>query len=374
MKIIADDRIPFLKGVFEPYCEIAYIPGKDISPEHLVNADALIVRTRTLCNEHLLGKSKVKIVATATIGTDHFDIPWLEKAGIAWVNAPGCNSGSVQQYIGSVLAHFILEGMVPANSVIGIVGVGMVGSKVQRLASSLGFKVLLNDPPRQRKEKSVEFCDYNTILKESDIITFHTPLSYEGPDATFKLFNKESLRHLKSGVHIINSSRGEVVSNDSLFEGLSSGKISKLILDVWENEPDIDAELHNKVRFGTPHIAGYSMDGKANGTTMVVQKVSEVLGLPLTEWQPSSIPEPDEPFISIDSSNSPAFEAAAKAILATYDIKDDDKRLRANPELFEKLRGEYPLRREFQIWKIKKSAIPSENIYQMLKDIGFSFY
>lgn len=184
MKIVADDKIPGLKGVFEPFAEVLYLPGKDIGPDDVKDADALIVRTRTACNAQLLESSSVKMVATATIGTDHFDIPWLESAGIRWVNAPGCNSGSVRQYIGSVLARLILEGRDPATTTLGIVGVGMVGSKIAQLANALGFKVLLNDPPRQRSEGSAAFCDLPQLLRESDLISFHTPLNMSGPDAT----------------------------------------------------------------------------------------------------------------------------------------------------------------------------------------------
>ncbi|TCO10847.1 4-phosphoerythronate dehydrogenase [Natronoflexus pectinivorans] len=373
MKIVADDKIPFLKGVFEPYATVEYYPGKDIQPEHVKNADALIVRTRTKCNEQLLKESSVKIVATATIGTDHFDIPWLEKAGIEWCNSPGCNSGSVRQYIASVFAHLIKEGLKPESTTLGIVGVGMVGSKIEALARTLGFKVLLNDPPRERKEGSGKFSSLETLLNKSDIVTFHTPLNMESPDATFHLLNNDSIKFLKRGAIVINSSRGEVTSTNALLSGLDGGDISRLVLDVWENEPHIHPELHKRTWIATPHIAGYSMDGKANGTTMAVQKVASKLGFPLTEWTPESIPSPANHYICLDAHDKHPSLVAANAFLSTYDIKDDDLKLRNHPEDFEKIRGSYPIRREFEAWIIHPDSYLNQESVKTLKNLGFQF-
>ncbi|MDR2928683.1 MAG: 4-phosphoerythronate dehydrogenase [Cytophagaceae bacterium] len=353
IKIIADDNIPFLKGVFEPVAEVCYLQGASIKRENLKDADALIVRTRTQCNADLLKNSPVQMVVTATIGTDHFDIPWMNKAGIKWANAPGCNSGSVYQYIASALALLIIkERMKPEKTTIGIVGVGMVGSKIEKLAHILGMKVLLNDPPRQRKEKKNKFCTLKTILHESDIVTFHTPLKMSGEDATFHLFNKNELQDLKPGAIIINSSRGEVTDSHALLKGLNTGIISRVVLDVWENEPEISLELLNRVWIGTPHIAGYSADGKANGTMMAVRAISRHFNLGMDNWQPVTVEVPDDTNIRIDFSGKTDVEIVAEAILRTCNILDDDVRLRANPVQFEKQRGNYPLRREFETWKV----------------------
>lgn len=372
MKIVADDKIPTLHGVFEPYAEITYQPGNSISKEDLMDVDALIVRTRTKCHQALLEGTPVKMVATATIGTDHLDIPWLEQAGIKWCNAPGCNSGSVRQYLGSVLSQLILEGMVPSETTLGIVGVGMVGTKVAQLAKALGFKVLLNDPPRQRKEKSDQFCDLNHLLKHSDIVTFHTPLNRTGQDATYHLLNKDTLRQLKKGAIVINSSRGEVTDTETILHGMDNGHLSRVVLDVWESEPDIHHGLHQKVWLGTPHIAGYSVDGKANGSIMTIHAIAKEFGLPLTQWQPQTLPMPDHPLINLEASNEPGYLIAAKAILKTYNISEDDARLRENPQNFEKQRGNYPVRREFHLWTVVPHANTNLETIQILKDLGFN--
>lgn len=371
MKIVADDKIPNLKGVFEPYAKVVYKPGKDIVKSDVQDADVLIVRTRTKCNEGLLKGTKVKMVATATIGTDHMDLAWLESAGIKWCNAPGCNSGSVRQYIASLLSHLILGGTVPSETTVGIVGVGMVGSKIETLAKTLGFKVLLNDPPRQRREGGTGFCDLPELLRNSDIVTFHTPLNRDGRDISFHLLNGDTLSQLKEGAIVINSSRGEVTDTQTMLEGLEKGKISRLALDVWENEPNIDPALHQKVWIGTPHIAGYSVDGKANGTIMTVHAIAEEFGLPLTQWQPESLAMPPYPLIKLAGSNEEPYITAARAILSSYNILDDDARLRAKPDEFEKQRGAYPLRREFHVWKIAPHANSSAAEIAMLKNLGF---
>ncbi len=371
MKVVVDDKIPALKGVLDPYADVLYKEGKAISKEDLVDADALIVRTRTLCNKDLLEGTSVRMVATATIGTDHMDLAWLEQKGIHWCNAPGCNSGSVKQYIASVLAHLILDGTVPSETTLGIVGVGMVGSKIESLAKALGFKVLLNDPPRARREGADKFCSLDYLLSNSDIVTFHTPLIRQGEDATFHLMDESKLALLKKGAVVINSSRGEVCETRAMLKGLDNGQISRLVLDVWENEPNIDSKLHNKVWIGTPHIAGYSVDGKSNGSTMTIHAIARKFGLPLQDWQPTSLPVPDYPFIHLDNNSEPAYLTAAKAILRTYDILEDDKRLREDPEDFEKQRGSYPVRREFHIWEITPSRATRPETIEMLMALGF---
>jgi len=371
MKVVVDDKIPALKGVLDPYADVLYKEGKAISKEDLVDADALIVRTRTLCNKDLLEGTSVRMVATATIGTDHMDLAWLEQKGIHWCNAPGCNSGSVKQYIASVLAHLILDGTVPSETTLGIVGVGMVGSKIESLAKALGFKVLLNDPPRARREGADKFCSLDYLLSNSDIVTFHTPLIRQGEDATFHLMDESKLALLKKGAVVINSSRGEVCETRAMLKGLDNGQISRLVLDVWENEPNIDSKLHNKVWIGTPHIAGYSVDGKSNGSTMTIHAIAREFGLPLQDWQPTSLPVPDYPFIHLDNNSEPAYLTAAKAILRTYDILEDDKLLREDPVDFEKQRGSYPVRREFHIWEITPSRATRPEAIEMLMALGF---
>lgn len=348
MKIVCDNKIPFLRGVLEPYAEVVYLPGKETTPEVVRDADAIITRTRTICDESLLKGSSVKVIATATIGFDHIDTGWCEEHGIIWRNAPGCNSWSVKQYMSSVLVSlsrmrsFDLEG-----KTLGVVGVGNVGSKVAQAASALGMKVLLNDPPRERREGSGNFVSLDEILRRSDIITLHVPLSREGEDATWHLFDAERIGKMSPSQILVNSSRGPVVDNAALKQALKARAIAGGVLDVWEGEPDLDPELVSLLDITTPHIAGYSADGKANGTAASVRAVSEVLGLPLTDWFPGDIPSPSMSLeFGIDAAGKTRQEVLSEAVLYTYDVLEDSGRLRGNLGLFEKLRGDYPVRRE----------------------------
>ena len=355
MKIVCDNKIPFLRGVLEPYAEVVYLPGKETTPEVVRDADAIITRTRTICDESLLKESSVKVIATATIGFDHIDTGWCEEHGIIWRNAPGCNSWSVKQYMSSVLVSlsrmrsFDLEG-----KTLGVVGVGNVGSKVAQAASALGMKVLLNDPPRERREGSGDFVSLDEILRRSDIITLHVPLSREGEDATWHLFDAERIGKMSPSQILVNSSRGPVVDNAALKQALKARAIAGGVLDVWEGEPDLDPELVSLLDITTPHIAGYSADGKANGTAASVRTVSEVLGLPLTDWFPGDIPSPSMSLeFSIDAAGKTRQEVLSEAVLYTYDVLEDSGRLRGNLGLFEKLRGDYPVRREPSAFTLK---------------------
>lgn len=331
MKVIVDDKIPYIKGLIEQLCEeVVYLPGASISAEDVKDADIMIVRTRTRCDARLLTGSKVKLVVTATIGYDHFDTAYLQKAGIKWTNCPGCNANSVRQYVHNALLTCDVK-----DATIGVVGVGHVGSRVADDCLKAGMRVLMCDPPRARNEK--DFC--NTPLSEMaekcDIITFHTPLSREGEDATFHLADADFFRSLKRKPIIINSSRGEVVDNQALVEALDNGLVSKAIIDTWENEPNLNLELLQRAYIATPHIAGYSADGKANATRMSLQAVAEFLGVPFTlKVEAPSLPE------------NFSYGSEKEGELRLYDPRVDSEKLKQNPELFEQLRGNYPLRRE----------------------------
>lgn len=372
MKIVCDDKIPFLRGVLEPYAQVVYLPGAKTTPEVVKDADAVITRTRTICNESLLKGSRVKVIATATIGYDHIDTQWCEDAGIVWRNAPGCNSWSVKQYIASVLVSLARRyGLDLSAMTIGVVGVGNVGSKVAEIASLLGMKVLLNDPPRERAEGSAAFVSLETLMEQADIITLHVPLTKEGEDATWHLFDRERIARLKDSQFLFNSSRGPVVDNAALRDALKEGAIRGAVLDVWENEPDIDRELMNLLEYATPHIAGYSADGKANGTTSSVRTVASVLGLPLTDWTASGVPAPRQDLsFTVDATGRSLQEVLTEAILYTYDVQTDTDDLRNAPETFEKLRGDYPVRREPTAFTLKLvGGTPQEA--EILKKIGF---
>jgi len=371
MKIIIDDKIPYIRGAFEEVAEVVYLPGSKTTPEVVKDADAIITRTRTCCNEKLLGGSTVKFIATATIGYDHIDTDYCEKAGIKWTNAPGCNSKSVEQYIASVLMvlaerqHLQLKDLC-----IGIVGVGNVGSKVANVCRILGMKVLLNDPPRERTEGSASFVSIDKIKDEADIITLHVPLNLSGEDATYHFGNEAFLSSLKRKSFLINSCRGEVIETNAVKSALKSGQLTGFVCDCWENEPDIDLELLALTELATPHIAGYSKDGKATGTRMTVHAVSDFFALGLNNWQPEGVELPKYPVIKLDGTGMNEQDIISKAILSTYDIQTDDEKFRINPSLFEQLRGDYPTRREFPAYTIIPFNVGNQ-VIEILKRLGF---
>jgi erythronate-4-phosphate dehydrogenase len=371
IKIIADDKIPFLKGIFEPYCSIVYMNGSDMNAAAVKDADALLIRTRTVCNESLLSGSPVKFIATATIGFDHIDTDYCRAHSIRWANAPGCNAASVQQYIASVLANLSINHHFPLNGkTIGIIGVGHVGKKVETLARLLGMKVLLNDPPRARSEGNNGFVTLDNLLNEADIVTLHVPLNSSGTDKTLHFIDDKALGLLNKNSWLINTSRGEVIDSGALKSALSTGRISGAVLDVWENEPIVDRELLDITALATPHIAGYSTDGKRNGTVHMVRTLGKWLDLPLTKWEPLYIPEPADPIITIDCREYLPERLLCHSILHTYDVKEDDMRFRADPGSFEKQRGNYMVRREFPAYRV--NLLHSEpQSREILQTLGF---
>ncbi|MBE9510209.1 MAG: 4-phosphoerythronate dehydrogenase [Bacteroidetes bacterium] len=371
MRIVADENIPFLKGVLEPYTDVVYLPGKKISPGIVKNADALIIRTRTICNKELLEGSSVKFIASATIGFDHIDDKYCKKQGIGWINAPGCNSSSVQQYIAAVLVHIFRKyKLSSADLTLGVIGVGNVGSKVANLGNILGMRVLLNDPPRERREGSAIFTELYDLIHEADIVTLHVPLTFSDPDKTYHLVNNQFLNCLKHNCLLINTSRGSVVDELALKQTLKQGRLKGAILDVWDNEPEIDRELLQMVDIGTPHIAGYSQDGKANGTSMSVKALAHYFKLPLENWYPGKIPSPEQPNIYIDGKNKIPETLVHDLIYHTYPVKQDDLALRKNPDKFEYLRGNYQVRREFQAYNVVPDNIPS-SLIEKIEQLGF---
>ena len=322
MKIVVDDKIPFIRGVFEPYAEVVYLPGAAIGAADVRDADAIVTRTRTRCGRALLEGSSVRAIASATIGYDHIDTSYCESRGIAWSNAPGCNAGSVAQWVSSVLETLARShGFNLAGRTLGIVGVGHVGSKVQAAASALGMKVMLCDPPRALAEGPSGFVSFEDIIEGADIVTLHVPLTAE----TFHMVNASVLGRMKPSQILINSSRGEVVDSAALKACLEAGGLMAAALDVWENEPDVDPALVGLAEIATPHIAGYSLDGKANGTSAAVRFIARQLGI--SELIDFSVVLP------------PATDAS-------YDVTRDSNALKADLTAFEHLRETYPVRRE----------------------------
>ena len=339
MKVIIDHKIPYIEEAIKKIAdEVVFLPGHAFTKEVVKDADVLIVRTRTRCNRELLEGSQVKFIATATIGYDHIDTDYCAEAGIVWTNCPGCNAGSVEQYVHSVLLLLKRnKGLDLANSTIGIVGVGHVGSRVKHMAESLGMRVLQNDPPRADKGEQ-GFVDLETIAQECDVITFHTPLNREGKYATYHLAEEEFLFSLKRTPYIINSSRGEVVDTASLLAALSAGKVKDAIIDTWEYEPRISRELLSVAYLGTPHIAGYSADGKANATRMVLEALCRFFDIH-ADFD-ISLPELSVAEFSEDKD---------EAHLQAYNPISDSERLKLTPDKFEWFRGNYPIRRELKV-------------------------
>lgn len=338
MKVIVDDKIPYIR---EPLLtlvdEAVFLPAHQINATQVKDADALIIRTRTQCNEQLLKGSRVKFIATATIGYDHIDVAYCKSAGIAWTNAPGCNASSVAQYVQAVLLLLQRDkGFVLKGKTIGIVGVGNVGAKVAEVAKQLEMNVLLNDPPRQAVEGDSGYSSLQQLATECDVITFHTPLNREGVYNTFHLVDDAFFLQLQKTPILINTSRGEVVKTTSLLDALNKGRIAQAIIDVWENEPFIDRSLLNKVYIGTPHIAGYSADGKANATRMSLDALCSHFNLK-GQYQ---INPP------VIAGMSPLSDDTTEAYLQLYNPMIDSLALKQYPEQFEQFRGNYPVRRE----------------------------
>ena len=348
MKIVADDKIPYIEPCLRALTDdVVMKPGQDITADDVRNAHILVVRTRTRCDASLLSGSSVFLVATATIGYDHLDTRWLEEHGIAWANCPGCNASSVGQYVNSSLLQLQRQrGVDLKGCTLGIVGVGHVGTAVLRSVTEgipgapLGLrKILLCDPPRQQAgdtpPEGYEWCSLERIREEADIITLHTPLTREGDNATWHLLDDAFFEGLHGRI-LINAARGGIVDEQALLRAMSGGAVSEAVIDTWENEPHINEELLRRAFIATPHIAGYSADGKANATRMTLRHICRFFFRPMDfDIQPPSLPADFHPS-----------EVAEERALQLYDPCRDSERLKASPETFEWQRGHYPLRRE----------------------------
>lgn len=340
MKIVADKDIPFLEGVFEPYAEVVYKTGSAIAAADVADADALIIRTRTRCDASLLDGSSVRMIATATIGMDHIDQEYCRAHGIHVENAAGCNAGGVMQYVFSALYGVgARKGIKLEDCTFGIIGVGHVGSKVEAMARYLGFNVLLCDPPRAAVEGPEKFCSLEYLLENSDIVTMHVPLD----ETTRGMADATFFALMKPGAIFINAARGEVIDEQALIA--AAPKLGAVVIDTWCNEPDINEELLDIADIATPHIAGYSLLGKQNATTMAVQAVARFFGIPeLYDFKPQDADSSHEPVL-LDLKGKNHGEIAA-VFQYNYPIFTDDFRLRMEPHKFDKLRTEYQYRRD----------------------------
>ena len=330
MKILADKAIPFLQGVLEPFAEVAYLDGCDFSREVVQDADALIIRTRTRCDKSLLEGSRVQFIATATIGFDHIDLDYCHANNIEVTTAAGCNARGVLQWIAAALALLAeREGFQPKERTLGIVGVGNVGKLIKSYAEHWGFHTICCDPPREEREH-LGFVALDDVLREADIVTLHTPLN----DTTHHLINGENIALLHSGATLINAARGECLATEA-----TRRNDLTFITDVWEGEPNIEGNYLAKSIVATPHIAGYSAQGKANATKMAVQALAQHFDLPLTAWQPSEVAHIEPRLISWDEMRS---------TIAQYcDLKGESAALHERPREFEQIRNNYHYREEY---------------------------
>ncbi|MHC1738889.1 MAG: 4-phosphoerythronate dehydrogenase [Ignavibacteriaceae bacterium] len=344
MKTVVDENIIFAREAFEEFGTVNLVNGREIKKEMLTDTDALIVRSITNVNEELLKGSRVKFVGTATIGDDHIDKEYLQRENIIFTNAAGCNANSVVEYVFCGLIYLLKKYKLdPKHLSIGIAGAGRIGGRVAKVCETLGMKVLLNDPPLKRKTGDEKYLPLEEVL-QCDVVTFHTPLNRGGIDNTVHLLNGGNLEMIKAGAIIINTSRGEVIDNKALWETGKEKKL-KMIIDVWENEPDISSDLLDLCEIGTPHIAGYSTEGKANGTKMVYDKLCEFLGRE-KKWKPMLDVEREK--IKVAEMKRYSIEELFELTSGFYEIMRDDKMLReAGGKNFDELRRKYPFRREF---------------------------
>lgn len=360
MKIIADENIPCVAECFSTIGEVQTVPGRQITQDVAADADALLVRSITRVNSALLAGSKVQFVGTATIGFEHVDIDYLTQQNIAFASAPGSNANSVAEYIVAALLSVAQKKRIEIQGKsIGIVGVGNVGSRVEKKAKALGMKVCLNDPPLKRKTGDQKYLPIEDLFK-CDFITLHTPLTFEGIDKTFHLADEKFFKSLKPGCVFINTARGAVTDTGALKTALKSGKLGGAVLDVWENEPNIDVELLRMVDLSTPHIAGYSLDGKVAGMIMIYEAACKHFSIEPARTIEDFLPEPDIAKIEIHPGSENAQEILHGTVQQVYPINRDDFNTReiaiGSPEkrgaFFDGLRKDYPRRREFQNTKV----------------------
>lgn len=330
MKIIIEKNVPFLE-VLDKVATVERLASSEITAAAVADADALIVRTRTRCDASLLEGSQVRFVGTTTIGTDHIDTDWCKSRGIEVANAPGCNAPAVAQYVFSSLMQLINR---PLKSyTLGIVGVGNVGGIVARWARGMHVKTILCDPPRLRAGDTTCNATLDDIARQADVITFHTPLTFEGENATYRLADETFFESLRRAPIIINSARGGVVDENAWLEAMDAGLCSEAIVDCWENEPDINRLLLQRARIATPHIAGYSSEGKKRASQMVLDALCRHFSLKPLKISTQAPPE-----------CAPTITPAEA--LRSYNPLPESEALKEAPDRFEHLRNTYPLRHE----------------------------
>lgn len=380
MKIVCDKNMPYAAESFGLLGQVVLKGGRQIAPEDVRDADALITRSTTRVNRALLDGSAVRFYGSGVIGTDHIDIPYIEQKGIVWSAAPGCNAESVANYVTAALLWLGGRyGQTLAGKTLGVIGVGNVGRRVCRHARALGLRVLANDPPRRRDPADAEaqaFVELSQLLAESDIVTCHVPLNREGADKTVHLLDAAAFARMKPGVIFLNAARGPVIDTDALLANLGT-RVSHAVIDCWEGEPRYRADLLARADLTTPHIAGHSYEGKVNGTAIVYRKACAFFGADAA--YPFALPEPPVPLLRLDAAGRADEDVLREAVLRVYDIESDSRRLResctadddARATAFDAQRSNYPMRREFTSTRVELAGA-SDALATAFAGLGFA--
>lgn len=379
MVIVTDAKNEFVRETFAELGDVRVLPTEEITSAALRDADAVIVRSETRIGPELLEGTRVRFVGTATIGTDHIDIGYLRRRGIGFASAPGSNANSVAEYVAAgLLAIVTRDGLSLAGKTIGIVGVGNVGSRVERVARALGMRPLLNDPPRARLSGDPSFLPLSDLMG-CDVISLHVPLTRSGPDPTYHLFDASRFAALRKGTLFVNTSRGAVADGPALRDAIRSGRVGRTLLDVWEDEPAIDPELLELSTIGTPHIAGYSLDGKINAARMIFEAIRSYFGSSASWPDVVALPDDGPRRVVLDSAEGVSDAVLMRLLSQRCDLLRDDRELKAMLRLprsehaghFRRLRAEYPLRREFHATTVSLPA-GARMLASALRQLGFN--
>ncbi|MBN1675638.1 MAG: 4-phosphoerythronate dehydrogenase PdxB [Kiritimatiellae bacterium] len=379
MKIVCVRNMPFAEEAFSTLGTTTVLEGRALTADDVRDADLLAIRSTTRVDRGLLEGSRVKFVGTATIGTDHMDIPWLEEQGIAWCSAAGCNANSVSEYfVAALLCLAQRHGFTLAGRTVGVVGVGNVGRLVVQKAEALGLRVLQNDPPRYEQTGDSVFMPLDRILPEADILTLHTPMEKAGAHPTFHLADTAFFQRLKRGCLFVNAARGAIVDSDALLRAMAEGLVAHAVLDTWEGEPAFRTDVLDRADIATPHIAGHSFEGKVMGTVMVYRQACRFLGrAPAWRHEPL-MPEPLVPELDVEAGERQPEAVLREIVRRVYDIEADDRRLREGREggaaaraaHFDALRKNYPMRREFPFTRVRLRGAP-EPLGETVRRLGF---
>ena len=375
MRILADENIPMLE-VFARHGQLRRVAGRSLDRAVLANAEVLLVRSVTQVDQALLAGSQVKFVGTCTIGTDHLDLQYLTEQGIGWASAPGCNARGVVDYVlGALLTLAERDGVDLSKRCYGVVGAGQVGQRLVQVLRGLGWQVLVCDPPRQQAEGG-DYVDLATVLERCDVVSLHTPLTQQGEHPTFHLLGAEQLQSLQQGSWLINASRGAVVDNQALKQFLTQRHDVRVALDVWEGEPQVDAELAQRCDIASAHIAGYSLDGKIRGTRQIYQAFCQHFALA----DSAAIEFPSQSLLAMElAAHTPVEEALRVICRAVYDPRSDDAAFRLSLQgdaltrraAFDQVRKNYPVRREIPDLQVRVNQ-PAVELQQMLQALGIA--